>query len=150
MAAASPGTVALYARVSSHDQRADLDRQLGRLAAWATGQHWPVTHTVAEVGSGMNGARPKRRRLLADATVATIAVEHRDRLARRGSDSIEAPRLGAGRWLIGGDAAEGADDRVRDLAEGLTSRCARLYGRRSARTLATRALRCAAQPVEAA
>ncbi len=28
--------VALYARVSSWDQKADLDRQLGRLRAWAT------------------------------------------------------------------------------------------------------------------
>jgi putative resolvase len=32
------GGVALYARVSSLDQREDLDRQVGRLAAWATGQ----------------------------------------------------------------------------------------------------------------
>jgi putative resolvase len=29
------GGVGLYARVSSHDQKADLDRQLARLTAWA-------------------------------------------------------------------------------------------------------------------
>ncbi len=94
VAAASPGTVALYARVSSHDQRADLDRQLGRLAAWATAQDWPVTRTVAEVGSGMSDARPKLRRLLAAATVTTIVVEHRDRLARLGPNTSR-PRCSA-------------------------------------------------------
>ena len=55
----SPEQLALYARVSSHDQRADLDRQLGRLVSWAVAHQLPVTHTVAEVGSGMNGARPQ-------------------------------------------------------------------------------------------
>jgi putative resolvase len=30
------GGVVIYARVSSHDQRADLDRQMSRLTAWAT------------------------------------------------------------------------------------------------------------------
>ncbi|HVC22990.1 MAG TPA: IS607 family transposase [Candidatus Dormibacteraeota bacterium] len=142
--------VALYARVSSHDQRADLDRQLGRLVEWATRQQLPVTRTVVEVGSGMNGARPKLRRLLADATVTTIVVEHRDRLARLGSEYIEAALLGAGRRLIVVEATEVADDLVPDMTEVLTSLCARLYGRRSARTRAARALRCAAQPVEAA
>src|ERR671922_304537 len=76
------GGVAVYARVSAHDQRGDLDRQLGRLAAWAAGQGLAVTHTVAEVGSGLNGNRPKLRRLLADPAVTTIVVEHRDRPAR--------------------------------------------------------------------
>jgi putative resolvase len=51
-AADAAGGVALYARVSAHDQREDLDRQLGRLVAWAGAQRLTVMHTVAEVGSG--------------------------------------------------------------------------------------------------
>lgn len=150
--AVSPGDerLALYARVSAWDQRADLDRQLGRLVDWATTHHRAVHRTVTEVGSGMNGARPKLRRLLADATVTTIVVEHRDRLARLGSEYIEAALLGAGRRLVVVDPSEVEDDLVRDMTEVLTSLCARLYGRRSARTRANRALRCAAQPVETA
>lgn len=144
-----PQTVALYARVSSHDQGADLERQLGRLVAWASAHDLAVTHTVTEVGSGMNGARPKLRRLLADSTVGTLVVEHRDRLARLGSEYIEAALLGAGRRLVVVDPAEVEDDLVRDMTEVLTSLCARLYGRRSARTRAARALRCAARPVGA-
>jgi len=145
---ATSGGVLLYARVSSHDQRGDLERQLGRLVAWAAEQGMVVTGTVGEVGSGMNGARPKLRRLLADQSVRCIVVEHRDRLARLGSEYIEAALLGAGRRLVVVDASEVYDDLVRDMTEVLTSLCARLYGRRSARTRAARALRCAAQPVE--
>lgn len=136
-------TVALYARVFSHDQRADLERQMGRLAEWAARQGLRVSHTVSEVGSGMNGARPKLRRLLADATVGSIAVEHRDRLARLGSEYIEAALSAAGRRLLVMETSELDDDLVRDMTQVLTSLCARLYGRRSARTRAQRALRCA-------
>ncbi|MHB1527489.1 MAG: IS607 family transposase, partial [Candidatus Dormibacteria bacterium] len=97
---AQSGKVALYARVSSHDQRSDLERQLVRLVEWAAHHDLAVDMTVAEVGSGMNGARPKLRRLLADGRVSTIVVEHRDRLARLGSEYIEAALLGAGRRLL--------------------------------------------------
>ena len=89
------GGVALYARVSSHDQRADLERQLGRLVSWAAEHGLAVTQTVSEVGSGMNGARPRLRRLLADQSVGCIVVEHRDRLARLGAEYIEAALSGA-------------------------------------------------------
>lgn len=150
---ATPGPpgerVALYARVSSHDQRADLERQLGRLVAWAGEHGMAVTETVSEVGSGMNGARPQLRRLLADQSVGCIVVEHRERLVRLGAEYIEAALSGAGRRLVVVDAGEVEDDLVRDMTEVLTSLCARLYGRRSARTRAARALRCAARPLEA-
>ena len=143
------GQVALYARVSSHDQRQELERQLGRLVEWAVNHDLAVDLTVAEVGSGMNGARPKLRRLLADGRVGTIVVEHRDRLARLNSEYIEAALLGSGRRLLVVDPTESEDDLVRDMTYVLTSLCTRLYGRRSARTRAQRALRCAERPVEA-
>ena len=47
------------------------------------------------------------------------------------------------------DPTEVEDDLVRDMTYVLTSLCTRLYGRRSARTRAQRALRCAERPVEA-
>jgi putative resolvase len=137
------GGVALYARVSAHDQRDDLDRQLGRLAAWAAGQGLTVAHTVAEVGSGLNGNRPKLRRLLADPTVATIVVEHRDRLARFGVEQLQAALSAHGRRILVADRGETSDDLVRDMVEVLTSFCARLDGRRGARNRALRAVTCA-------
>ncbi len=68
-----PATVALYARVSSHDQRADLDRQLARLSVFAAGHDLHVVGAVAEVGSGLNGRRRKLLRLLADASGNEVA-----------------------------------------------------------------------------
>jgi putative resolvase len=138
------GGLGLYARVSSHDHKLDLQRQVARLTAWATKVGLPVVRVESEVGSGMNGVRSGLRRLLADPKVTTVVVEHRDRLARMNSELVEAALSAHGRRLVVVDEGEVADDLVRDMVEVLTSFCARLYGRRSARNRALRALRCAA------
>lgn len=132
----SPAAVALYARVSSHDQRSDLDRQLARLSQYAAEHDLHVVESVAEVGSGLNGKRRKLLRLLADARIGAVVVEHRDRFARFGSEYLEAALAASGRKLIVVDSAEMNDDLVQDMIAVLTSFCARLYGRRSARNRA--------------
>ncbi|HZM68606.1 MAG TPA: IS607 family transposase [Nakamurella sp.] len=139
------GGVGLYARVSSHDQKADLDRQVGRLSAWAAQTGLRVVRVESEVGSGMNGSRAKARRLLADPAVTALVVEHRDRLGRMNTELVEAALAASGRRLVVLDAGEVDDDLVRDMVEVLTSFCARLYGRRSARNRAEKALKCAAE-----
>src|SRR5919204_5114354 len=53
------GGVGLYARVSSHDQRSDLDRQVARLSQWAATAGVTVLRVEAEVASGMNRAAPQ-------------------------------------------------------------------------------------------
>lgn len=47
----------MYARVSSADQKPDLDRQVARVTVWATGQRLAVDRVVTEVGSALNRAR---------------------------------------------------------------------------------------------
>jgi predicted site-specific integrase-resolvase len=133
--------VALYARVSSSDQKADLDRQLARLVQFATRKKLSVTKTVSEVGSGLNGKRTKLLRLLRDPTVGTIVVEHRERLARFGTEFIEATLSASGREVMVVEDGELEDDLVQDMVDVLTSLCARLYGRRSAKNRAKRALK---------
>lgn len=137
----------VYARVSSHDQRGDLDRQVSRLTEWATSSGLSVDEVVTEVGSGMNGRRRKLARVLADPTAAIIVVEHRDRLARFGVEHLEAALSAQGRRVAVVDSGEVEDDLVRDMTEVLTSFCARLYGRRGARNRAEKALRCAKNDV---
>jgi putative resolvase len=137
------GRAVLYARVSTHDQRADLDRQVARVAMWATGQDMVVTEVVCEVGSGINGKRPKLARLLTDTTVTTILVERRDRLARFGVEHLEAALAAQGRRLVVTDPGETTEDLVRDMIDVLTSLCARLYGSPGARNRALRAVTCA-------
>ena len=145
--AKTTGGLGLYARVSSHDQKADLERQVSRLAEWAANAGQRVVRVEAEVGSGMNGTRAKVGRLLADPLVTTVVVEHRDRLGRMNTEMVEAALSAHGRRLVVIDEAEMDDDLVRDMTEVLTRFCARLYGRRSARHRAEKALRCAAHDV---
>lgn len=136
----------LYARVSAHDQRADLDRQVARLSAWAAGQGIAVAEVVTEIGSGMDGRRLRLRRLLADPAATMVVVEHRDRLARFGVEHVEAALSAQGRRLVVVDPGEASDGLVRDMIQVLTGCCARLDGRRGARTRALRALTCARRP----
>jgi putative resolvase len=135
--------VALYARVSSSDQQSDLERQLGRLAAYASQHHLSVARAIGEIGSGLNGHRAKLKRLLADPKIGAIVVEHRDRLARFGADYVEAALVAAGRRLIVIDQTEMTDDLVADMIDVMTSFCARLYGRRAARNRAAKAVNAA-------
>ena len=137
------GRCVVYARVSSADQKQDLDRQVGRVVEWATQQGLRPDEVVKEIGSGLNGNRRRLRRLLADHTVGTMVVEHRERLSRFGFEYVEAALAGRGARLMVMDEAELEDDLVRDVTEVMTSLCARLYGRRSARRRAERALAAA-------
>ena len=136
----SAGSAVVYARVSSADQKADLDRQVARVTAWATGQGIAVGRVVTETGSAVNGKRRQFLGLLRDPSVSVIVVEHRDRFARFGADYVEAALAASGRRLLVVDPAGVDDDLVRDVTEILTSLCARLYGRRAAANRAARAV----------
>ncbi|HKH52268.1 MAG TPA: IS607 family transposase [Mycobacterium sp.] len=142
------GRTAVYARVSLADQKADLDRQVARVTAWATGEKIPVDEVVTEVGSALNGHRRKFLALLRDPSVHRIVVEHRDRFCRFGSEYVQAALAAQGRELVVVDTAEVDDDLVRDMTEILTSMCARLYGKRAAGNRAKRALAAAAATEE--
>ena len=129
-----------YARVSSADQKTDLQRQADRIKAFALGMGVEHPEVVTETGSGMNDKRRKLNRLLADPTVGTVIVEHRDRLARMNFELVENALKAQGRRVIVVDDTELDDDLVRDMTEVLTSFCVRLYGRRAAKHRAQRAL----------
>ncbi|TEB07380.1 hypothetical protein Psch_00931 [Pelotomaculum schinkii] len=136
----SSGTVALYARVSSADQKSDLDGQISRLLTYANGQGWEIGKAVTEIGSGLNGRRPKLMKLLSDPKVRVIVVEHRERLMRFGFEYVESCLSAQGRRVIVMDQSEMKDDLVQDMIEVLTSFCARLYGRRAAKNKAKKAM----------
>ena len=123
----------VYARVSSGDQREDLDRQVGRVVAWATEHGHRPDEVVKETGSGLDGNRSHLRRIMGDPTVGMIIVEHRERLCRFGFEYVEAALAGRGARILVMDEGELEDDLVRDATEVMTSLCARLYGKRSAR-----------------
>ena len=144
--AGNPGAVALYARVSGHDQRDDLERQVVRLRTYANEKGLKAEREVKEIASGLNGHRAKLLNLLADPAISVIVVEHRDRLMRFGSDYIEAALAASGRSLVIVDATELKDDVAHDMIDVLTGFCAHLYGRKSS----SRRAKAAVSAMEAA
>lgn len=130
-----------YARVSSSDQKADLQRQADRLKAFAINMGASDIEVVSEIGSGMNDKRRKLNRILADPTVGTIIVEHCDRLTRMNAGLVESVLEASGRRLIVVDDTDLDDDLARDMTEVLTSFCVRLYGRGAARSKVEAALK---------
>lgn len=133
--------VALYARVSSSDQKEDLQRQLQRLRDYAAAHGFHISKEVAEVGSGLNGHRKKIHALLKDVSISVILVEHRDRLARFGVPLLESALASSGRHICVINDTEYNDDLVQDFVDVLTSMCARIYGKRSAKHKAKKALK---------
>ena len=78
-----------YARVSSADQKSNLDRQVARVLTSATEHGYSIDCVVTEVGSAFGGHRRKFVSLLKDPRTDTILVEHRDRFCRFGAEYIE-------------------------------------------------------------
>ena len=128
----------------SADRKADLDRQVGWVTAWATTRQIAVDDVVTVVGSAVKGQRRKFFAVLRDAAVTRIVVEHRDRCCGLGSEDVQAALVAQGRELVVVDSAEVDDDLVRDMTEMVTSMCARLCGKRAAQHRARPAITAAA------
>jgi putative resolvase len=126
--------VAIYARVSSAENKSNLDRQAERLAAYCEARGYQVARVVKEVGSGVNDARPKVLALLEDQGVGLIVVEHKDRLTRFGYRYLETLLKTQGRAIeVVNQAENGTEDLLADLTAIVYSFCARLYGQRRAK-----------------
>ncbi|TKV35324.1 IS607 family transposase [Mycobacteroides abscessus subsp. bolletii] len=128
------GSAAVYARVSTHKQRDDLDRQAQRMVAFANAVGLSVVAVTKEVASGVNDARPKLTALLREDSWGTLVVEHKDRLSRVGFGWFDVLLGLQGRRIVVADAAtEEKADLLDDFVSIIYSFAARLYGLRSAR-----------------
>jgi len=129
-----PTMVAIYARVSSAEHRANLDRQAERLLDYCAARGYQVGKVVKEVASGVNNSRPQFLALLDDQRVRTIVVEHKDRATRFGFGYVERLLLAQGRSIEVVNLAENdREDLLADLTSILYRFTARLYGQRRAR-----------------
>jgi putative resolvase len=143
------GRIALYARVSSADQKSDLERQVQRLRDYAAARGYQVAKEVTEIASGLNDSRPKFLKLLADPTIGTIIVEHKDRGTRFGWNYITTLMEAQGRRMEAMFPDETKDDLVNDCVSIITSMAARMYGRRGSRRKAERIKQCVEQVMKA-
>ena len=138
----STGRVALYARVSSADQKSDVDRQMQRLRDYAAAKGYSVSKEVSEIASGLNDHRPKLAKLLTDPTIGTLIVEHRDRLTRFCYEYIRQLLETQGRHIEVLFPSDTENELVDDLVAVITSMAARIYGQRSSRQKAAKIRAC--------
>jgi predicted site-specific integrase-resolvase len=139
--AVRPQKVAIYARVSSAENRKNLESQAERIAAFCAARGWQVSKVVKECGAGVNDQRPQLLALLADTSTSQIVVEHKDRCARFGVAYIQTLLKTQGRELVSiHEAEEEQADLMQDFVAIITSFCARLSGRRRASRKTTQVL----------
>jgi putative resolvase len=138
----APSGVALYARVSSSDQKDDAVRQLQRLRDYAAARGYPVVAEVTEIASGLNDERPKLTKLLTDPRVGVMVVEHRDRLTRFGYHYIATLLEQQGRRVEAIYPSDTGDGLVDDFVAVITSMAARIYGRRNSKRRAAQIKAC--------
>ena len=125
-----------YARVSSHDQRADLDRQHAVLEAYCAAKGWR-TETIRDLGSGMNDRKRGLQQLLElilRRQCRRLVITHKDRLLRFGAELVFALCEAQGIEVIiihRGEPPSFEQELAQDVLEIITVFSARLYGARS-------------------
>ena len=139
-AAVNKDVVAVYARVSSHEQKTkgDLDRQKGRILETCLNLKYNAEYILCDVGSGMSSNRPRLKtlfNLVRERKINKVVVEHKDRLTRfhfgvfeeffRSFDVvIEAIDDGKERTY--------EEELVNDMITLMSSFSSKIYGKRSA------------------
>ena len=83
--------VVLYARVSSNENKNNLESQLERLRLFAIAKGYQIVKEIKEVGNGLNDNRSKLNYLLEKELnkFEILLVEHKDRLTRFGFNYID-------------------------------------------------------------
>src|SRR3989338_2063191 len=79
-----------YARVSSHDQREDLKRQIKQLELFCSARGWSY-ELISDLGSGINYKKKGLKELLKKicyGEVERLVLTHKDRLLRFGAELV--------------------------------------------------------------
>ena len=125
-----------YARVSSNDQKEDLERQHAVLESFCNKNGWQ-TEIIKDLGSGMNYKKKGLLRLLdlmVEGQMSRLVLTHKDRLLGFGGDILFriCELKGIEVVIINkGEQPSVEDELTRDVMEIMTVFCAKLYGRRS-------------------
>lgn len=126
-----PEHTVVYARVSSSENKPNLDSQADRVCQFCAAKGWVVHRVVKECASGLNDQRPKLQAILKENKATRIVVEHKDRLTRFGFEYLKT--LFEGEIIVINEVTEDEHDLMQDFISLVTSFCARLYGRRRSR-----------------
>jgi len=127
----------IYARVSSSDQRSDLERQIQYLTQYCTAKGYRVVDVLSDAASGLNTERRGLLKLFSyvvNRQVDVVVVAYRDRLTRFCFEYLEYffKQYGARIEVVYGEEPKDAyQELVEDLIAIVTSFAGKLYGLRS-------------------
>lgn len=125
-----------YARVSSHDQKQDLQRQKQLLEMYCASKGWTF-ELLADLGSGMNYNKKGLKKLILKiltGEIGRLVITHKDRLLRFGSELIFSICEMKNVEVVivnQGDEPSFEEELAKDVLEIITVFSARLYGSRS-------------------
>jgi putative resolvase len=125
-----------YARVSSHDQKDDLQRQAHMLEMYCSAQGWSY-EIIKDLGSGMNYHKRGLKQLLErimNGQMGRLVLTHKDRLLRFGAELVFSLCAVKGIEVViinQGDEPSFEEELAKDVLEIITVFSARLYGSRS-------------------
>ena len=123
-----PEYTIIYARVSSSENKCNLNTQAERLTNYCIAHGWTVDEVVKECASGLNDERPKLCKILRDRKATRIVVEHKDRLTRFGFNYIKTLLTDCDIVVV--NKCEDNQELFEDFVSLVTSFCARIYGKR--------------------
>jgi predicted site-specific integrase-resolvase len=121
--------VCIYARVSSSQNKTNLNAQAERLEKYCTANGWQIVRTIKEIASGLNDKRTQLADIISKIhDYDYVVIEHKDRLTRVGFNYFEM--FYPNKFHVINLTKDETEDLMQDLVSIITSFCARLYGQR--------------------
>ncbi|HDZ36274.1 MAG TPA: IS607 family transposase [Thermococcus sp.] len=132
-----PDKVVIYARVSSRDQKEDLERQIEYLKNYCSSRGYQVAKILTDISSGLNENRKGLKqlfKLVESGEVTKVIITYRDRLTRFGFKYLEQYFNSHGveiEVIFDDEEKTPEKELVEDLLAIVTSFAGKLYGMRS-------------------
>ncbi|WP_456366280.1 IS607 family transposase [Thermococcus sp.] len=132
-----PDKVVVYARVSSRDQKEDLERQVEYLKNYCSSKGYQVAKILTDISSGLNENRRGLRQLfqlVESGEITKVVITYRDRLTRFGFKYLEQYFNSHGveiEVIFDDEDKTPEKELVEDLLAIVTSFAGKLYGMRS-------------------
>ena len=125
--------VVLYARVSSSENKTNLESQLEKLRLFASAKGYQIVKEIKDIGSGLNDNRSKLNELFEKElnNFEILLVEHKDRLTRFGFNYIDILLKSHNKKIeVINLVDNNKEELIQDFVSVITSFCARIYSQR--------------------
>jgi putative resolvase len=127
----------IYTRVSSHDQKGDLEKQKQSLLKYAKSKGYEITSILEDVGGGLNEDRKSLRKLfnmVENKEIGVVIISFKDRLTKFGFKYLKRYFTSHNvriEVVNGEEPKHTHEELVEDLIALVTSFAGKLYGLKS-------------------